>query len=753
MADINLTAAEVAQLILSIGNAAALSTKDKTSLVAAINETLATAEAGGSPKAEKVSYSGNIDGTTVANVKAALDALTAREQALVVRFTKQSSGTITADKTIAAILAAHSSGKPVTGIYANGDYQLLEAQGSVAYFASWTGVDTFMLKGAASAGVDSWTLERLDIKGTNVALKGNIDGEDFTTVAGAIAILNRRGADHVAYSGTIGETTVANVKAALDALAAREAVLIVNAQQSISNTITADKTYAEISAAGEGGKEVICVLTVAQIGSKAIFRLDHLGSKATFRQTYVSGNQTQTITLKVNSSDVWTMETEKETPAGIGAVPKSRTVNGKALSADITLASQDIGYSGSVGDAGSSPNTVSNVAEALVALTVGEPLNVTANFVDSGAASVAEWAVAGSGDYYNIGEGYYIIATTDTRYYVRVLGVTAMTQRVVQIWKYGRDYIDPTIEIWRCTAPGATPEMLLRYETYQGDLTIPNQRWDWQVPDYRSAKKGQVLMASGSDAKPGWGSLPMATASAAGGVKADAKTEDDTVPARIDVDGKLWVKGQSKSNWREGNPADDAYVVNRPGGYYTNPMAAETITWDGNATGLEKVVLADLGEAKLCAYLVQSNYGIERAALIGGTITMTAGTDETIITISDKGYGVNLSGNECWCDERKGIIRLDDFDNDYVYIIFELDTAGFPSRGVWFTGFEDNNGNMLMYTSKLQTVAVGDIVKIPGKFLDLPIPDVTAADNDKFLRVVNGTPTWVALTNVAEEGA
>ena len=104
MADITLTAAEVAQLILSIGNAAALSTKDKTSLVAAINETLATAEAGGSPKAEKVSYSGNIDGTTVANVKAALDALTAREQALVVRFTKQSSGTITADKTIADIL-------------------------------------------------------------------------------------------------------------------------------------------------------------------------------------------------------------------------------------------------------------------------------------------------------------------------------------------------------------------------------------------------------------------------------------------------------------------------------------------------------------------------------------------------------------------------------------------------------------------------------------------------------------------------
>lgn len=143
--------------------------------------------------AAMVQYSGNIDEQPVSSVKVALDALAARKQTMVVRFTKQSSGTITADKTIAAILAAHSSGKPVTGIYASGDYQLLEAQGSVAYFASWTGADTVMLKGAASAGVDSWTLERLDIKGTNVALKGNIDGEAFTTVAGALALLAARG--------------------------------------------------------------------------------------------------------------------------------------------------------------------------------------------------------------------------------------------------------------------------------------------------------------------------------------------------------------------------------------------------------------------------------------------------------------------------------------------------------------------------------------------------------------------------------
>lgn len=33
------------------------------------------------------------------------------------------------------------------------------------------------------------------------------------------------------------------------------------------------------------------------------------------------------------------------------------------------------------------------------------------------------------------------------------------------------------------------------------------------------------------------------------------------------------------------------------------------------------------------------------------------------------------------------------------------------------------------------------------------VPNTTSSDNNKFLRVVNGIPTWVALTNVAEEGA
>ena len=144
--------------------------------------------------ASDITYSGTVDGQAVTDVKVALDALAAREQTLVVRFTKQSSGTITADKTIAEILAAHSSGKPVVGVHGNSDYLLAAVDSRTAYFVLWTGVDTFMLEGIVGADADSWTLTNMPIKGENVKLKGQIDGEEFGTVAGALALLAARGA-------------------------------------------------------------------------------------------------------------------------------------------------------------------------------------------------------------------------------------------------------------------------------------------------------------------------------------------------------------------------------------------------------------------------------------------------------------------------------------------------------------------------------------------------------------------------------
>lgn len=543
MADINLTAAEVAQLILSIGNAAALSTKDKTSLVAAINETLATAEAGGSPKAEKVSYSGNIDGTTVANVKAALDALTAREQALVVRFTKQSSGTITADKTIADILAAHSSGKPVTGIYANGDYQLLEAQGSVAYFASWTGVDTFMLKGAASAGVDSWTLERLDIKGTNVALKGNIDGEDFTTVAGAIAILNRRGADHVAYSGTIGETTVANVKAALDALAE------------------------------------------------------------------------------------------------------------------------------------------------------GKPLDMTADYVASGATSVEQWATmakvvngVASTTEYRVAPGRYYIGSEDmpNGWIVDIIAFWSTTCRAVIAIGGGSEPC-PLFKATVTDTVGSSGFPQFGISIYGDD----NGKVKWYGEDYylvpisRKDDNGKFLKCIDFGYPMEWADLPMATAAATGGVKADAKTEDDTVPARIDTDGKLWVK------------VPDAPLI-------------VTATNIENDTGT-----VDYSSSEILA-AVRAGREVYLRVSYGALAPVFA-------------FG--------------GIFQ----DHPFFYNIFSMGIV----NGAMLAMVEGNQ----VYVNDAGFATSDDLDMFENTIKPQLLPEVTAADNGKFARVVNGAWAAQALTNVSEVGA
>lgn len=238
--------------------------------------------------------------------------------------------------------------------------------------------------------------------------------------------------------------------------------------------------------------------------------------------------------------------------------------------------------------------------------------------------------------------------------------------------------------------------------------------------------------------------LPQATADALGGIKADAKTEADTVPARIDTDGKLWVKGQGQANWQENNPANDAYVLNRPGGYYAAPSAAYDITWDGTKkTGDERVEAGSLGGYKLCFYYV-SNKMPKREELIGGKIS----TGEAEIKITDKSWQgtPELDSDECIATSGDKRVSISDWDNEYVEITYEADTPKFHKAGTWFFVIENANGNPLSGVTKLQTVAVGDIVKIPEKFLDLPIPTATAADAGKIVTV--GADGNYALTEL-----
>lgn len=100
---------EVADQILAlIGTVSNLDTTDKSSLVAAINEVL-----GKFGKLDAADIAANVEGIPARNVAIALAYLQALAQTYVVNMTKNADGTYTADKTFAALKAAHDAGKTV----------------------------------------------------------------------------------------------------------------------------------------------------------------------------------------------------------------------------------------------------------------------------------------------------------------------------------------------------------------------------------------------------------------------------------------------------------------------------------------------------------------------------------------------------------------------------------------------------------------------------------------------------------------
>ena len=62
-----------------------------------------------------------------------------------------------------------------------------------------------------------------------------------------------------------------------------------------------------------------------------------------------------------------------------------------------------------------------------------------------------------------------------------------------------------------------------------------------------------------------------------------------------------------------------------------------------------------------------------------------------------------------------------------------------------------SNDNTDVIVSGIAT-PTSDNHAVNKQYVDNKVPNTTTSDNNKFLRVVNGVPTWVALTNVAEEG-
>ena len=75
------------------------------------------------------------------------------------------------------------------------------------------------------------------------------------------------------------------------------------------------------------------------------------------------------------------------------------------------------------------------------------------------------------------------------------------------------------------------------------------------------------------------------------------------------------------------------------------------------------------------------------------------------------------------------------------------------------TPLSDTIGLKLLSSDNTDVIVSGiatptsDNHAVNKQYVDNKVPNTTTSDNNKFLRIVNGVPSWVALTNVAEEGA
>lgn len=176
-----------------------------------------------------------------------------------------------------------------------------------------------------------------------------------------------------------------------------------------------------------------------------------------------------------------------------------------------------------------------------------------------------------------------------------------------------------------------------------------------------------------------------------------------------------------------------------PEGYPYVEVVKGDITFNGDLTGRETFPIVD------GVYFVKiSEQCMTEQELIGQTITRRANEVVGSVVITEE-------------DLRKEEFDSDNyiiFVGDYVSIIKgDLSSVGVPiSEGTWF--IYEEAGDYKHYVESL-TGLIGDVEKvhqIDKKFIPegVGMPVVTAEDNGKFLRVVDGQAAWVAIMNAEE---
>ena len=225
-----------------------------------------------------------------------------------------------------------------------------------------------------------------------------------------------------------------------------------------SGTITADKTYEEISYAQAKGQAVVCFY---RLSTQNAMRINHIlwlesvyTANMTFIETAINADAASFMRLSVTPTDEWTQTY-------------------------IPLSAAMVQYSGTIGG-----ETVANVKAALDALAVGKPLDMTADYVASGATSAEQWATMAAAQTategaalptpeYRVAAGRYRIVDKDNseEHDVTIMDVPADPQRIVLI---SRITVDPFwyFDVFSVAEPGSDPARLLELSTEDNILSL-----------------------------------------------------------------------------------------------------------------------------------------------------------------------------------------------------------------------------------------------------------------------------------------
>lgn len=287
-------------------------------------------------------------------------------------------------------------------------------------------------------------------------------------------------ATDIQYQGAIDGERVIDADSALDLLAARKAVFLVTLTRAADGTFTANKTLAQITEAYNNGAALQCVYTNdKKQWDTARLPLAYIRSDLACFSAFLTPAQGETQLVAVNCAsgsggDVWNDYSTRLTGA-------------------------DVDYAGKVGS-----NTASTVSEALDALATGAPLDMSADYAASGAASVAAWAtMAKTGDAtkYRVTAGrYQINSPAGSAYNVVITSVPDDSARIVQITECNNDPF-MYFSVYSVSSPGEAPVNQVYFSTEEGLFDVFGR--NVILPSYGAEDKGKVLTVDDSG-NPKW---------------------------------------------------------------------------------------------------------------------------------------------------------------------------------------------------------------------------------------------------------